>query len=181
VSRRDRAAVFLDRDGTLIRAPVVEGKPTSIRDEEELELEPGAGDACDMLKAAGFPLIVVTNQPEIARGTQSAATVERINARLLELLPLDEIVVCPHDDADDCPCRKPKPGMLIDAAERHGLDLGASYMVGDRWRDIEAGRRAGCTTVFLDREYSEEVPERPDATVRTIVEAASRILARENR
>ncbi len=181
MTRDDGAAAFLDRDGTLIRAPVVDGRPGSIRDEEELELEPGAGDACDALAAAGFPLIVVTNQPEIARGTQSRASVERIHARMLELLPLDEIVVCPHDDEDDCPCRKPKPGMLIDAAERLGLDLAESYMVGDRWRDVEAGQRAGCTTVFLNREYSETVSERPDVTVRTIDEAATWILAHEGR
>jgi len=178
VTRDDRAAVFLDRDGTLIRAPVVDGRPASIREEDELELEPGAGDACGALAAAGFPLIVVTNQPEIARGTQSPATVERIHARMLELLPLDEIVVCPHDDEDDCACRKPKPGMLVDAAERLVLDLGASYMVGDRWRDVEAGQRASCTTVFLNREYSETVPERPDVTVRTIGDAATWILAK---
>jgi D-glycero-D-manno-heptose 1,7-bisphosphate phosphatase len=177
-ARSDEAAVFLDRDGTLIRAPVIDGKPGSIRDDEALELEPGAGAACDALKSAGFPLVVVTNQPEIARGTQSEATVERIHAWLLGLLPLDEIVVCPHDDADDCPCRKPKPGMLIDAAARHGFDLAASYLVGDRWRDIEAGRRAGCTTVFIDRGYGERKPDQPDATVRTIAEAADWILAR---
>ncbi len=181
MTRDDRAAVFLDRDGTLIRAPVVEGRPGSIRDVAELELEPGASDACDALEAAGFPLIVVTNQPEIARGLQTEAAVERIHARLLELLPLTEIIVCVHDDADECECRKPRPGMLIDAAKRHGLDLSASYMVGDRWRDIEAGQRAGCTSVFLDREYSETVPERPDVTVRTIAEAAAWILGRESR
>ena len=179
MTRGERAAVFLDRDGTLIRAPVVEGRPGSIRDEEELELEPGASDACTALDNAGFPLIVVTNQPEIARGTQSRAAVERIHVRLLALLPLDEIVFCPHDDEDDCPCRKPKPGMLVDSADRHGLELSTSYMVGDRWRDVEAGRRAGCTTVFLNREYSETVPERPDFTVRTIGEAAAWILAKE--
>lgn len=179
--RVDRAGLFLDRDGTLIRAPVLDGRPGSIRDEEELELEPGAGDACDALAAAGFPLIVVTNQPEIARGTQSRAAVERIHARLQELLPLDEIVFCPHDDEDDCPCRKPKPGMLIDAAKRHGLDLATSYLVGDRWRDVEAGKRGGCTTVFLNREYSETVPEWPDFTARTIAEAAAWILSRRDR
>ena len=181
MTREDRAGVFLDRDGTLIRAPVVDGRPGSIRDEAELELEPEASDACDALEAAGFPMIVVTNQPEIARGNNSRTAVERIHVRLLELLPLDEIVVCPHDDEDDCPCRKPKPGMLIDAAERHGLDLLTSYMVGDRWRDVEAGQRAGCTSVFLDREYSETVPDRPDVTVRTVGEAAAWILAREGR
>ena len=176
MTRVDRGAVFLDRDGSLIWAPVVEGRPLSIRDPAELELEAGAEDACAALREAGFPLVVVTNQPEIARGTQTRAGVDRIHARLRELLPLDEIVVCPHDDADDCPCRKPKPGMLLDAAERHGLELAASFLVGDRWRDIEAGRRAGCRTVFLARGYSEPVPERPDATVRNLAEATAWIL-----
>jgi D-glycero-D-manno-heptose 1,7-bisphosphate phosphatase len=177
------AAVFFDRDGTLIKAPVVDGKPLSIHSPEELELEAGAEEACAALRDACFALVVVTNQPEIARGTQTLEGVGRINERLLELLPLDEIVVCPHDDGDGCMCRKPRPGMLVKAAERHGIDLAASFLVGDRWRDVEAGRRAGVTTVFLDREYSETVPVpvEPDVTVRNLSEATAWILARHGR
>jgi D-glycero-D-manno-heptose 1,7-bisphosphate phosphatase len=180
VSARSRA-VFLDRDGVLVRARVVDGLPSSIREAGELELETGAEDACRALRKAGFLLVVVTNQPEIARGTVTRAAVNEIHERLLEALPLDEVVVCPHDDDDDCPCRKPRPGMLVDAASRLGIDLEASFMVGDRWRDVAAGRRAGCATVFLEREYSEPVPEPADVTVRDIGDAAAWILAQEGR
>lgn len=176
-----KTAVFFDRDGVLVRAKVVDGLPYSIRDVSELELEDGAADACRALRAAGFLLVVVTNQPEIARGTLTRAAVDRIHERLRSLLPLDEVLVCPHDDPDACDCRKPLPGMLLDASSRLGIDLARSFLVGDRWRDVEAGKRAGCTTVFLDREYSEPVPERPDVTVRDLGEASAWILARGSR
>ena len=171
-------AVFLDRDGVLVRAPVVEGKPRSIHRVEDLELEDGAFDACTALRDAGFLLVVVTNQPEIARGTLTREAVDAMHTRLTELLPLDGIRVCPHDDADECACRKPKPGMLVDAAREHGIALERSFLVGDRWRDVEAGRRAGCTCVFLDRQYSEPMRVRPDVTVRSLGEAVAWILAR---
>jgi D-glycero-D-manno-heptose 1,7-bisphosphate phosphatase len=168
--------VFLDRDGVLVRARVLDGRPYAIRGLDELELEHDARDACDALRAAGFLLVVVTNQPEIARGTLARRAVDEIHERLGALLPLDDIVTCPHDDADGCDCRKPRPGMLLDAASRLRIDLGASFLIGDRWRDIEAGRRAACTTVFLDREYSEAVPHSPDVTVRELRDGVSWIL-----
>lgn len=176
-----QAAVFLDRDGVLVRARVVEGRPYPIHDASELQLETGAADACRTLSTAGLPLVVVTNQPDVARGTQTMAAVHRIHERLQEMLPLDEIVVCPHDDPDGCACRKPLPGMLVDAAVRLDIDLEASFMIGDRWRDIEAGRRAGCRTVFLDRDYRETVPVDPDARVRDLGEAVAWILAGRSR
>ena len=171
-------AVFLDRDGVLVRAPVVDGKPRSIHRVQDLELEDGARDACVALSDAGFLLVVVTNQPDVARGTLSRGTVDEMHARLAELLALDEIRVCPHDDADDCACRKPKPGMLLDAARDHGIELERSFVIGDRWRDIGAGRSAGCACVLLDREYSEPMPVPPDVTVRSLGEAVAWILAR---
>ena len=171
-----RRAVFLDRDGVVVRAIVSEGLPRSASNLEELEILPEAGEACSGLKEAGFALVVVTNQPEIARGTLDPETVARQNDVLREALPLDEVVVCPHDDADGCDCRKPKPGMLIDAAARLGVDLASSFMVGDRWKDIEAGRRAGCRVVFVDRGYDEEVRVEPDAVVGDLGDAARWIL-----
>jgi D-glycero-D-manno-heptose 1,7-bisphosphate phosphatase len=174
-------AVFLDRDGVLVRAPVVEGRPRSIRRVQELELEHDALAACAALHAAGFLLVVVTNQPEIARGTLSREHVDAMHERLGELLPIDEVRVCPHDDGDGCACRKPLPGMLLDAKREHGIALDRSFLVGDRWKDVEAGRRAGCTCVFLDREYSEPMPERPDVTVRELGEAVAWILERSGR
>ncbi len=173
-----RRAVFLDRDGVLNRAVVVDGKPLPPASVEELELLPGVEQACRELHEAGLLLIVVTNQPDVARGTQTMATVGELNRELSSRLPLDEIRVCPHDDADRCRCRKPAPGMLLDAAREHGIELERSVMVGDRWRDIEAGRRAGCATVFLDSGYSERSPEGPDLTVGTLGEAVPWILER---
>jgi D-glycero-D-manno-heptose 1,7-bisphosphate phosphatase len=153
-----KRAVFLDRDGVLNRARVENGRPYAARTLEEVELVDGAQEACRQLKAAGLWLVMVTNQPEIARGTLSRELADRINGLVASRLGLDEVLMCPHDDADQCACRKPKPGMLLDAAERRGIDLGHSVMVGDRWRDIEAGRRAGCQTAWIDRGYAEQRP-----------------------
>ena len=120
-----RRAVFLDRDGVLNAAVVRDGLPHPPGSVDEVEVLPGAEDACSRLRAAGFDLVVVTNQPDIARGTQTLEVVHRINNALLAALPLDEVVICPHDDADGCDCRKPKPGMLMAAAQRRGIALSA--------------------------------------------------------
>ena len=172
-----KAAVFLDRDGVLNRAVVREGRPHPPDDLASLEVLPGAAEACSTLRAAGFLLIVVTNQPDIARGTRTREEVDTINRRLSEMVPVDEFRVCPHDDADRCECRKPSAGLLLAAARERGLDLPHSVMVGDRWRDVEAGKRAGCWTVFVDHGYSERRPEAPDLTVRSLGDAVPWILA----
>jgi len=171
-----RRAVFLDRDGVINRAVVRGGRPYPPVDADETEVLPDVPAALQRLKDEGYLLVVVTNQPDVARGTQSRASVEAIHARLASQLPIDEFCCCFHDDGDDCACRKPKPGLLVDAARRHGVDLGASVMIGDRWRDVEAGRRAGCTTVFVDRGYAEPPPDGPDAVVASLAEAARWIL-----
>jgi D-glycero-D-manno-heptose 1,7-bisphosphate phosphatase len=176
-----RRAVFLDRDGVINRAAVRDGKPYPPACVEELEVLPGVAGALGRLKAAGYLLIVVTNQPDVARGTQSRAMVEAIHTRLASILPIDEFRACYHDDHDACACRKPKPGMLLDAARARGVDLHASVMVGDRWRDVEAGAQAGCATVFLDRGYAERKPEKPDAVFGSLPEAAEWILSRLSR
>ena len=175
-----RRAVFLDRDGVINRAVVRDGLPYGPDLVEDLEILPGVAAALSRLRDAGFRLVVVTNQPDVARGTRRRQEVEAMNAALTAALPLDDIRVCYHDDADDCACRKPKPGMLEDAARDAGLDLSRSFMVGDRWRDVDAGHRAGCVTVFVDHDYAERRPERPDATVRSLPEAADWILSRSN-
>ena len=171
-----RAAIFLDRDGVLVAATVREGIPRPAESLAELEVLPAVPEAAARLRAAGFLLIVVTNQPDVARGTQTAEAVDELNGELRRRLPLDDVFVCLHDDADECDCRKPQPGLLLAAAERWDVDLEASCLVGDRWRDIEAARRAGCRAVFVDRGYAEAAASEPDATVRNLQEAADWIL-----
>jgi len=173
-----RRAVFLDRDGVLNRALVRDGRPYPPRTLAELEVLPGVGGALSRLKAAGFLLVVVTNQPDVARGTGSRAGVDAMNAELRLLCPmLDDILVCAHDDADGCACRKPKPGLLLDGAKKYGVALEESYMVGDRWRDVEAGQRAGCKTIWINVGYNERGPERnADFEATSLVEATQWIL-----
>jgi len=168
-------AVFLDRDGVLNHAILRDGKPYPPHDVGELRIVDEAVPALLRLREAGYRLIVVTNQPDVARGTQTRASVDSINEALRARLPLDEFVVCDHD-GNDCMCRKPNPGMLLDAAKRHDLDLARSFMIGDRWRDVEAGQRAGCTSLFIDHGYRERQPDPPFVRVASIGAAADWIL-----
>jgi D-glycero-D-manno-heptose 1,7-bisphosphate phosphatase len=171
-----KRAVFLDRDGVLNEAVIRDGKPYPPATAEEVQVTPGAAEALQRLKARGLPLIVVTNQPDVARGTQSAEAVEAIGARLKAELPLNEILVCAHD-GDACNCRKPKPGLILEGAAHFGVDLAHSFMVGDRWRDVEAGQAAGCRTVWIDRGYRERGPTHPaDARVASLGEAVDWII-----
>lgn len=165
-----RAAVFFDRDGTLIEAPIVDGRPRAVRDVGSIELVKGARQVCGELEELGIPLFVVTNQPDVARGLTTQYVVEQIDAAVVQALRITDLAVSWADDDDD-PDRKPNPGLLLGLAERHNLDLAASVTVGDRWRDIEAGRRAGTRTVFIDRGYDEQKPEAPDLVVAELSDA----------
>ena len=171
-----KRAVFLDRDGVLNRAVVLDGKPYPPQTLEELFILPGVVEALENLKAAGFLLIVVTNQPDVARGKVTKESIEMINAFLRKSLPIDDFRTCFHDDSDNCNCRKPKPGALIEASIHYGIDLKSSFMVGDRWRDIAAGYAAGCRTIFLDYDYSEKRPVTPYYCVNTLEQAVPYIL-----
>lgn len=173
-----KRAVFLDRDGVLNRAFVRDGRPYPPRDLSELEILPGVEPALAELRAAGFLLIVVTNQPDVARGATTREEVEKINAALGSVLPIDEFRTCYHDTEAGCECRKPKPGALLAAAALHDIDLSASYMVGDRWRDTEAGHQAGCNTIFLDYGYEEKQPYAVDHRAASLSEATGIILRR---
>jgi len=169
-------AVFLDRDGVINRAVVRDGKPYPPASLADMEVLPGVEAATQALHAAGWKLVVVTNQPDVARGTTPRETVEAINQYLAQSLPIDDFRTCYHDSADDCDCRKPRPGALLSAAKEYDIDLGASYMVGDRWRDVEAGERAGCKTIFIDYGYAEKQPETVNHRVHSLAEAARIIL-----
>lgn len=166
-----RPAVFLDRDGVLNEVLIKDGVPVPPADVTGMKLLPGVEGACRRLRELGYVLVVVTNQPDIARGTRTRADVDAMNDFLRQRLPLDDVVVCPHDDADRCACRKPNPGMLLHSAQRLGLDLGRSFCVGDRWRDVQAGQRAGVRTVYLDRGYGEQKAVGADAVASGLPEA----------
>ena len=168
-------AVFLDRDGVLNRAPIRKGRPYTPNSVSELEVLPGVPEALDRLREAGFRLIVVTNQPDVARGTQRREAVEAINSALSVQLGINDFRVCYHDDGDGCNCRKPAPGLLLAAAQEGQLDLSSCFMIGDRWRDIEAGRRVGCATIFIDYGYDEKQPTDFHVRVQSLAEAADYI------
>jgi D-glycero-D-manno-heptose 1,7-bisphosphate phosphatase len=174
-------AVFLDRDGVLVRSPVVNGKAYAVRRLADFRLLPGTRAAVGALRTAGYRIIVVTNQPDIGHGLVAAETVEAMHARLGATLLPDAIECCPHRQDENCACRKPRPGMLLRAAARLGVDLSASVMVGDRSSDIVAGRKAGCYTVFIDRGYAEELCAAPDCTVTSLPRAVDAILALSRR
>jgi len=177
MSRDLKPAVFLDRDGVLNETFVRDGTSYPPGKVADVRICPGVPNALRRLKTEGFLLIVVTNQPDVARGTQLAEEVHAINRRLAIDLPLDDYFVCMHDGSDHCDCRKPKPGMILSAAARHGIDLKRSYMVGDRSGDVLAGLAAGCRATFLvERPYSKAEECRPDYKVRDLAEAAEIIL-----
>src|SRR6059036_3308435 len=152
------------------------GRPSAPRTLDEFEILPGVAESLAALSAAGFLLVVATNQPDVARGLVARETVEAMHDRLRAALPLDDVRVCWEVETPASTCYKPKPGMLITAADERGIDLGRSYMVGDRWRDVGAGKAAGCFTIFIDLHYQESLVDTPDATCTDLVSAADVIL-----
>ena len=173
-----KSAVFLDRDGVINRALVRDGKPYPPSSLAEFEILPDVPEACAKLKQAGFLLVVVTNQPDVGRGTMTQETVETLHRHMCQTLPLDRVEVCYHAgrNESECDCRKPRTGMLRNAARELSIDLSHSFMVGDRWRDIDCGHAAGCTTILVDYGYDEPLRQRPDYRVKSLGEAADLIL-----
>jgi D-glycero-D-manno-heptose 1,7-bisphosphate phosphatase len=171
-----RPAVFLDRDGVLVESFVRDGKPYAPTRLEDFVIIAESRDALARLKKANFMLVVVTNQPDVGNGLVERSVAERMNERLRAELPVDAIKTCFHAQTAGCDCRKPAPGLLIEAARELDIDHARSYMVGDRWSDIDAGYAAGCSTVFIDRGYDPPRTIQPDFTVRSLIEAADRIL-----
>jgi D-glycero-D-manno-heptose 1,7-bisphosphate phosphatase len=173
-------AIFLDRDGVLNANLVRDGKSFAPRSLADFRILPGVEEAVHCAKSAGFLTIVVTNQPDVANGLTSRSTVDAMHDELRRVLWLDDIKACLHVDADQCACRKPKAGMIFEAAAERAIDLRTSYMIGDRWRDVLAGQVAGCFTIFVDYGLAQERPAHPDKVVASLAEAVDFILARES-
>jgi D-glycero-D-manno-heptose 1,7-bisphosphate phosphatase len=169
-------AIFLDRDGVLNKVILKKGKPHPPASIEELSVPEDVLPALKALKKAGFLLICVTNQPDVRRGVSTYEKVEAINQALNSILPLDDVRTCYHDDSDQCHCRKPKPGLLLQAAEDYSIELQGSFMIGDRWKDIDAGQKAGCKTIWINQHYEESSPHSPDCIVSSMKEASDWIL-----
>lgn len=176
-----RPAIFLDRDGVLNHTVVTDGVPHPPNSVAELQTLPGVREALEKLAARGFLLIVITNQPDVARGTQTRAAVEQINDVLRRTLPLTQIYTCFHDTPDNCNCRKPRPGLIAEAAQAYNIDLPRSFVVGDRWSDVEAGRAAGCRTILIDLPHSKPDRCTPDFRAADLPEAAEIILREVSR
>lgn len=171
-----KEAVFLDRDGVVNEVVFRNGKHESPRTLAEFRFVPGILDPLLRLRAAGYRLFVVSNQPDIARGRLDLSTLNEMTRQIMEALPLERVLVCTHDDVDNCLCRKPKPGMLLEVAEGNGVDLSRSFMVGDSWKDIESAKNAGCRAILLRRSYNQGVVA--DYGVEDLSEAADFILKR---
>lgn len=169
-------AVFLDRDGVINANLERNGRPVAPRSLAEFRLLPGVEEAVWRLKRRGYALVVVTNQPDVADGLTPRATVDAMHDIIRASLAIDDIRTCFHNDAAGCDCRKPKPGMILQAAAEHGIALAQSYVVGDRWRDIAAGRAAGCRTIFIDYGYKQDRPNHPHMVARSLAEATELIL-----
>jgi D-glycero-D-manno-heptose 1,7-bisphosphate phosphatase len=170
-------AIFLDRDGVLNRIVERDGVTASPRIPSELVIEDEAPGALAALKAAGYRLYAVTNQPDIARGLMARSDLDAIHEAVLRALPLDEISACTHDNADNCDCRKPKPGLILSLAARHGVDLSRSWMIGDQDRDIVSGKNAGVSTALLSRQYNSGEQSNADIVAPTLSQAVQAILA----
>jgi D-glycero-D-manno-heptose 1,7-bisphosphate phosphatase len=172
-----RRAVFLDRDGVINRVPIRNGKVATPRKFEEFELIKGTSEEVTRIKTAGFFVFVITNQPDVARGILPAGELEKMSAAIRKQLSVDEIWVCPHDDAAQCSCRKPKPGMIDLARKKYAFSIAESFLVGDSWKDMELAKRVGCKGILIDAPYNQGLECL--TRVRDLHEAVEVILARE--
>jgi D-glycero-D-manno-heptose 1,7-bisphosphate phosphatase len=171
-------AVFLDRDGVINANVQRDGKAVAPTSFSDFRILPGVEEAARRLKEAGFLLIVVTNQPDLRTGRTPRSEVDAMHVEICRRLPIDAIKICPHIDADQCHCRKPKAGMLLEAAHDFDIDLKQSYIIGDRWTDTKAGQTVGCLTFLVEYGYQQVLATRPDEIVRSMPEAADIILRR---
>lgn len=174
--KQSNKAIFLDRDGVINKTIIFEGKTYPPKDISELRILPKVKSSLKLLKKKGFLLIVITNQPDVARKKANIKDVETLNQFIMKSLCLDAIFTCYHDESDNCLCRKPKPGNIIKAAEKFNINLKKSFMIGDRWKDIDAGKIAGCKTFFIDYSYNEKQPKNFNYKVESLYEATKIIL-----
>ena len=176
-----KKAIFLDRDGVINKAIVKNGLPTPPNLLDELKILPGVKESILKLKKLNFVCIVVTNQPDVSRRKINKNTVIKINNFLKKKIKLDDIFVCYHDDKDNCNCRKPKPGLLLQAGKKWNVDFKKSFMIGDRWKDIQAGENVGCKTIYLDYSYKDIKPKNPDFVTDTLLNAVYLIEKLQNK
>ena len=169
-------AVFLDRDGVINQALVLDGKPYSPKTIKEFKLLDGVIESINLLRNFGFEIVVVTNQPEVSRGNIDLIFVEEIHNQIQKFTQINNYYICPHDDEDQCECRKPKSGLLVKAAKELNLDLTKCFLVGDRWKDIQAGQEVGCQCFFINYKYAESLPSQPFSEVQSLFEATKIIL-----
>jgi D-glycero-D-manno-heptose 1,7-bisphosphate phosphatase len=171
-------AVFLDRDGVINKPIIINGKPYPPKNFKEFAIFPRVNKALTLLKEAGYLLIIVTNQPDVGDKKQKKEIVEELHNFILKKLPIDHIETCFDRNSD---CYKPKAGMFYNTAVKYNIDCQNSFMVGDRWVDIEAGRSAGCRTLFIDHGYSEALRSQPDIIVSSLYNASQEILKFQNK
>ena len=162
-------AVFLDRDGVLNKAPIANNKkPLSIKNISDLRFLPKVIETCKILKNK-FLLIMITNQPDVSRKKISRSKVKKINIFIKKKLKLDDVYVC-YSNNDKSILRKPNPGMIIKAAKKYKINLKKSYLIGDRWKDIDAGKKVFCKTIFINKNYNEKLNMKPDYKIKKFEE-----------
>ncbi|HOV88836.1 MAG TPA: HAD family hydrolase [Candidatus Paceibacterota bacterium] len=176
----NRRAIFLDRDGVINKAIIRAGGFSSPWSLDEFEIIDEVEEVLKEFKKLEFLNIIITNQPDIARGNLLLRELEKMHQIILERLPVDDIQYCPHDDKDNCDCRKPKPGMILRAAQKWNIDLNHSYVIGDRWKDIKASKAAGCKAFLIRREYNLDYQEDYDFEINNLKEVVEFIKKLEN-
>jgi D-glycero-D-manno-heptose 1,7-bisphosphate phosphatase len=168
-----KAAVFIERDGILNHDCVEGNKPVSPLSLDQLSPRTESIEPLRKLRSAGFVLIATTNQPQLSRGELSRRELERMNDTLRHIFCLDDFLICPHDSADFCPCRKPKPGLLLEAAFKWHVNMDQSFVLGNKWQDAEAAHNAGCTSVLIASPWIGQGHH--DVMLPTVAEAARKI------
>ena len=165
-------AIFLDRDGVINKSIIANGKPYAPLLFEDFVFYEDTKKAIVVIQSLDYKTIIVTNQPEINKGNLNHEELKRMNDRIYNELKIDDIFVCEHTSEEDCDCRKPKPGMILNASKKHNIDLSQSFLIGDRYKDIESAHAAGCNSIFIDRKYSEKFPNKQIKSVSSFYEAA---------